>query len=640
MTHPSTRRAAARSALLAGLATLALTLAAPAPRAQFPVGVTPDEWFVLELAGQPGGYAHMRMTEEPETGLTSSWMEMNMRMGRLGAEVEIRTETTQLETAEGQVVRMTARTVMGDEKVITAVVRGEDLDVTVEEQTKTRTFTQDWDPRVRGNAYWARRMADWLETADTGDTFEQTVYEPTLGSPVTIVNELRERGAEELTVASAVDIMPGMEQISRLTPAGLPISVKLDMMGIEMEMRSATREEALAAYAEGGGAPEVFAQTLIRPDRPLPRPRSLDRVVYRLVARDPSVPFPELEGPTQRVLSEADGELLLEVRRVVPGEDEAGGPAPVDEDREPNASVQSDDEDVVALADELAGDATDPWDVARRLERGVYEIVDKEMGVAFATASEVCRSRRGDCTEHAVLLAALCRARGVPARVAMGVVYLGGIFGGHAWTEAWVDDQWVALDGVFGLGSVDAAHIRFTSSSLAGVGMGAEMVGALMGLANFDVEIVETEQRGVVLRAEDHDEQGFSVDGRRFSSSLYAFSLEAPEGYVWSGAKPDWTSRLVGRAESGDFGDLKVYARAVSYDFGPDDLAELLGDEGTVKIPVRVDGRPGLLGDFDGWRLGVLDGDTMVVVSVDVDDEDEALEQLLAVARSMSFGEG
>ena len=41
-----------------------------------------------------------------------------------------------------------------------------------------------------------------------------------------------------------------------------------------------------------------------------------------------------------------------------------------------------------------------------------------------ATAAEVARSREGDCTEHAVLLAALARARGIPARVAMGLVYV------------------------------------------------------------------------------------------------------------------------------------------------------------------------------------------------------------------------
>ena len=34
------------------------------------------------------------------------------------------------------------------------------------------------------------------------------------------------------------------------------------------------------------------------------------------------------------------------------------------------------------------------------------------------------RTRSGDCSEHAVLLTALLRARGIPARVSHGLVYL------------------------------------------------------------------------------------------------------------------------------------------------------------------------------------------------------------------------
>ena len=55
----------------------------------------------------------------------------------------------------------------------------------------------------------------------------------------------------------------------------------------------------------------------------------------------------------------------------------------------------------------------------------------------------MAKSREGDCTEHAVFLMALCRARGIPARGAMGLVYLESqrAFFYHMWTEVYIDNR-------------------------------------------------------------------------------------------------------------------------------------------------------------------------------------------------------
>ena len=98
---------------------------------------------------------------------------------------------------------------------------------------------------------------------------------------------------------------------------------------------------------------------------------------------------------------------------------------PTEDDLRPNSFIQSDDPLIVADAKKAAGDETDPWRVAVALERYVNrEVTKKDFTQAFATAAEVAKSREGDCTEHAVFLAALARARGIPARVAIGLVYM------------------------------------------------------------------------------------------------------------------------------------------------------------------------------------------------------------------------
>jgi len=53
--------------------------------------------------------------------------------------------------------------------------------------------------------------------------------------------------------------------------------------------------------------------------------------------------------------------------------------------------------------------------VACRLEKLVRDKMQaQDFSQAFATAAEVAETLQGDCTEHAVLLAALCRAREIP----------------------------------------------------------------------------------------------------------------------------------------------------------------------------------------------------------------------------------
>ena len=68
----------------------------------------------------------------------------------------------------------------------------------------------------------------------------------------------------------------------------------------------------------------------------------------------------------------------------------------------------------------------------------------------FDIASVVARQRSGDCTEYAVLTAALARALAHPARVVLGTAILnqGDALGayGHAWVEVWYKGRWQIVD--------------------------------------------------------------------------------------------------------------------------------------------------------------------------------------------------
>ena len=80
----------------------------------------------------------------------------------------------------------------------------------------------------------------------------------------------------------------------------------------------------------------------------------------------------------------------------------------------------------------------------------VREKIEPSNGRGFDIASQVASHRSGDCTEHAVLLAALARSLDRPARVAIGTLIARdgekiGAFG-HAWVEIHRDGAWSLLD--------------------------------------------------------------------------------------------------------------------------------------------------------------------------------------------------
>jgi transglutaminase-like putative cysteine protease len=158
--------------------------------------------------------------------------------------------------------------------------------------------------------------------------------------------------------------------------------------------------------------------------------------------------------------------------------------------------VQSDNPQVVAMANSVAANETDARTVAIELEKLVKSTIKlKNFTQAFSTAADVAQLREGDCTEHAVLLAALARARGIPARVAIGLVYQSGSqsFAYHMWNELWIDDRWVPMDATLGQGGVGAAHLKLTDSNLAGAGAYSSFLPVAQVIGQLKIEILEVE---------------------------------------------------------------------------------------------------------------------------------------------------
>jgi transglutaminase-like putative cysteine protease len=122
--------------------------------------------------------------------------------------------------------------------------------------------------------------------------------------------------------------------------------------------------------------------------------------------------------------------------------------------------VQSDHWKIRAKVQEIIS-PEDPVAVkASKLVSWVHKNVEKRPVLSIPNAVETLTNLVGDCNEHAVLLAALARAAGIPAQVEAGLVYQRGRFYYHAWNVLYLG-TWITADAVMGQMPADVTHLRF-----------------------------------------------------------------------------------------------------------------------------------------------------------------------------------
>lgn len=157
------------------------------------------------------------------------------------------------------------------------------------------------------------------------------------------------------------------------------------------------------------------------------------------------------QSENQRVTSLGPREAKVTLSRsfefTARADDSTQAPQPGDLKESP--LVPSKHEVVAALAKELCGPLEEPALIAEKLTDEVAARVQTvAMGPKIFNALATARKLEGDVNAKAILLIALLRNRGIPARMASGLRVdpseRRAVF--HAWAEAFVDGHWQTLD--------------------------------------------------------------------------------------------------------------------------------------------------------------------------------------------------
>jgi hypothetical protein len=444
---------------------------------------------------------------------------MMFGMQRMGQAVSLGIATEFIEAKDGTPLKMTSRQDLGATSVVESYefIRGfagnEVIHITSSQGRDTRR-QRPWPEGAWLTPVAARSEVERRLTAGEA-TFAVTTLDPTVGlTPVVTTyavvgpKDIEVFGktvpAVQWTVSQSA--MPGVSSSEFVDAHGRTLRSEIELGGMRLTLLASEKELALSPF----DPPELMANTLVTPTGvKIEDARRAKRASYVLSLGDGDAGALELVPGAGAQRMERLGERRVRVTI------EAGRSSPAVADAKDqrftaaSTMIDSDDPMVKQLAMDvlgrIKGDARQRAEALREAVSG--HIRSANLGVGLATASEVVRTRTGDCTEYAVLLAAVLRAAGIPSRVVSGVVFvdeLAGaqrVFGYHMWAQAVVpgaggEPVWIDLDSAIAtpeLGGIDATHIALAVTSLSeddAMGSMAAMVGVLGRLA-IEAERVE-----------------------------------------------------------------------------------------------------------------------------------------------------
>jgi len=508
---------------------------APAPpaRAAPVTGPFASAWYVLRIAGQDIGCSHVHslVRDNVVQIVTETWMWGVWSGG------QVRRVRSFERATDGTLLRVLANFKRSMHEIETDVRFESNKAVLLRTvMGKTRESRIDLPAPLLGPNRTRQMLLE-----DSGPKrarkIETSTFDAELNGPVTL--EFTVAGEEE------VELLDGRtERLVRVATAsrGLPVvSVEwqdasgnlrksiTQVNGYAMETYLVTEERA----RRGGKTdpPEFDPHARPAPRHAVPSPRRIENATYRVRVKKH---MPDLADDRQAIVRTEGETIILRVDRKLPPPGSTSS-RPIETPRADVAAylaassmVQSDESEIVTIARDVVGNEPDAWVAAQQLERWVSAHVRSAPNIEFGSALEVARTREGDCTECAVLLCALCRAAGIPARCVGGLYFHDGMWTRHAWNEVWIEASWYALDGTLGHGSADPARIAVSRMTLEDTAFAEEFLGFVRELAVLEIEPIEVVLNGHSLQP---GEEAARIQGTLYENTAWGLAFTCPRGW-------------------------------------------------------------------------------------------------------------
>ena len=445
-----------------------------------------ESWDAVFIGNNKVGSIQTRVNQvkDRDRSLVNVLVNFDLAMKRSNDTVLLKIEYGTIETPDGEVLRLDTRTLASNQ---TIQVKGDVIDgkmtLKIVNGNQRQQEVIDWGPEVRGP--YGPEMSFTRKPMQPGEVRKIKTFEPTYNKIVEMMLTAQAVETVQLGGGAVRDLLKVEQTGSTLD--GKPMAEMKNTFWVDslgqvlktyndnfggMTTYRTTKEAAIRRVAKAEQF-DLLNGMVVAVARKISNPENSRDVLYKVSITDaePTTFFPDDRRQTLKSGPETKSASMA-VRTAGPFDGTVGPESVGEEFLRSNPLITSDDSQVIRYARRAVGNATDPWAKAQAITKWVAaNIKDKNFETSFAPADEVARNLTGDCTEHGVLTAAMCRAEGIPARVVIGLVYANHLngFGYHMWNEVYVNRRWVAVDAAFDQTQVDAVHLKLSDTSLDGV---------------------------------------------------------------------------------------------------------------------------------------------------------------------------
>ncbi len=439
--------------MLAPLAASAATIATASPKQK-------TDYFAVFADGQKIG--HAIRTRLVSGDVVTTTQEVKITMVRMGTSMTLTTSEKCVETSQGKPISFENVQDMGVMKqTYSGKLRPDGkVDLIINSAGQSRVRTMDWPQGalLLEGIYLLQKKHGLTE----GKKYS---FRQFMGSMMQAVDcDTTVGKKEKVDVLGRVLFLTKVDNLVKTPQGSMQITTYVDdklfdqktiqaSVGMTMEIIACDKSFAMSKNS----MVDFLAKTLLKSPLPASKITSATAAVYHLTPIGGKKLGQIATTGSQTVKGDGKGGYYI---TVTPAKAPSGATMPYKGNDtaalaalKPSIFIDSKDDKVVALAKKAVGDTKDAAQAAKKIESFVSDYIDeKSLAVGYASAAEVAASREGDCSEHAVLTAAMCQAAGIPARMTFGYVIapnIGGrknVFVGHAWTEAYIGDKWIPLD--------------------------------------------------------------------------------------------------------------------------------------------------------------------------------------------------
>ena len=455
-----------------------------------------DRWYQVSLGNSKVGYAHSVMRMKDNKVYSESVF--NLAIKRVGIPVKISSIEKTVESIDGKILTFSGELKMAGVPVIkNGRVEGDEIIVLEKQFFREHTKRYKLDPD--GLMTWG--FLKFLREKNfmvAGNEIETKIYSADFGMEAPTNAKIKALGPSTIQISgkprqvftTEISLSTDNGKVSTmnwLDENGFAVQTTMQVGGLAIELKQCSMVEA----TKSSDSTEFLLNTLVFLDKEIPI--SAKTVQFKINTLNGTTIHDLYESRNQVVTRLNNSSYLVEVssdnwkkqgtaKRIIPNI----------KFTTPSTMVDSDDPVIRSLAKKAGAGSKNIFDLSQKLfQFSHYFITKKNFHIGFATATEVARTREGDCTEHAVFLAALGRSMGIPTRVSSGLVFMKNfqdkknVLGFHMWTEFLLKGKWVPLDSALNkLGAqpdrITLGVSSFDENSITDVGVGiAEMVGNL-----------------------------------------------------------------------------------------------------------------------------------------------------------------